>query len=98
MSYLTANLASKGYVVAAIDHTDSVFDGVRGFESTLLNRSNDQLFTADRIAQVARRPDSFLHGLVDATNVAIIGYSMGGYGAVTSAGAGYSQASSLMKF
>ena len=26
MTYLTANLASKGYVVAAIDHTDSVFD------------------------------------------------------------------------
>ena len=42
MSYITANLASKGYVVAAIDHTDSVFDAMRGFDSTLLNRSNDQ--------------------------------------------------------
>ena len=87
MTYLTANLASKGYVVAAIDHTDSVFDGVRGFESTLLNRSNDQLFAIDGLAELA-----------DVSNVAIIGYSMGGYGALTSAGAGYSQASSLLKF
>jgi predicted dienelactone hydrolase len=87
MTYLTANLASKGYVVAAIDHTDSVFDGMRGFESTLLNRSNDQLFTIDA-----------LNRLVDTSNVAIIGYSMGGYGALTSAGAGYSESSSLMKF
>jgi predicted dienelactone hydrolase len=98
MTYLTANLASKGYVVAAIDHTDSVFDGVRGFESTLLNRSNDQLFTIDALDQLAHQPDTFLHELVDTHNAAIIGYSMGGYGAITSAGAGYSESSSLMKF
>ena len=97
LSYLTANLASKGYVVAAIDHTDSVFDNVRGFQSTLLNRSSDQLFTIESIHQLARRPDSFLHALADASNVAIIGYSMGGYGALTSAGAGYSQNTSLVK-
>jgi Platelet-activating factor acetylhydrolase, isoform II len=36
LTYLTENLASKGYVVAAIDHTDSVFGEVRGFQSTLL--------------------------------------------------------------
>ncbi len=98
MTYLTANLASKGYVVAAIDHTDSVFDGMRGFESTLLNRSNDQLFTIDSFAQLALQPNSFLHDLLDTASVAIVGYSMGGYGAVTSAGAGYSQSSTLMKF
>jgi predicted dienelactone hydrolase len=93
LSYLTANLASKGYVVAAIDHTDSVFDGMRGFESTLLNRSSDQLFTISRLAEMAAKPDSFLHGLVDASNVAVVGYSMGGYGALTTAGAGYSDQS-----
>jgi len=42
MTYLTANLASKGYIVAAIDHTDSVFDALKGFESTLLNRSSQE--------------------------------------------------------
>jgi predicted dienelactone hydrolase len=97
MSYITANLASKGYVVAAIDHTDSVFDAMRGFDSTLLNRSNDQLFTINALDQLTHQPDSFLRDLVDTGNVAIIGYSMGGYGALTSAGAGYSQSSALMK-
>jgi len=98
MSYLTSNLASKGYVVAAIDHTDSVFDSVRGFQSTLLNRSNDQLFTISALDELARQPENFLHGLADTRNVATVGYSMGGYGAVTSAGAGYSESSALMKF
>jgi predicted dienelactone hydrolase len=98
LTYLTENLASKGYVVAAIDHTDSVFDAVRGFESTLLNRSADQLFTVESIDRLSREPDSFLHRLADASNVAIVGYSMGGYGALTSAGAGYSTSSALMKF
>lgn len=98
LSYLTANLASKGYVVAAIDHTDSVYDDQKGFESTLLNRSNDQLFTIQALDELSRSPESFLHGLVNTANVAIVGYSMGGYGALTSAGAGYSASSRLMNF
>lgn len=98
LSYLTANLASKGYVVAAIDHTDSTFDNMKGFQSTLLNRSNDQLFTISSIDQLSRQSGNFLNGLVDTRNVAIVGYSMGGYGAVTSAGAGYSESSPLMQF
>lgn len=95
LSYLTENLASKGYVVAAIDHTDSVFGEVRAFASTLLNRSNDQLFTIEAIGELAARPDNFLSGLTDTANSAIVGYSMGGYGALTSAGAGYSRTSQL---
>ena len=98
LSYLTSNLASKGYVVVAIDHTDSLFDGMRGFESTLLNRSNDQLFTVMELGELAQKRENFLHGLVDASNVAIIGYSMGGYGALTSAGAGISDSSPLLQF
>ena len=35
MTYLAENLASKGYVVAAIGHTDSTFDNVGDFSSTL---------------------------------------------------------------
>ena len=91
MSYLSENLASKGYVAAAIDHTDSVFGDVKGFQSTLLNRANDQLFTIRALNDMSRRPDNFLHGVVDATRVAIVGYSMGGYGVLASAGAGYSK-------
>ena len=95
LTYLTENLASKGYVVAAIDHTDSVFGEVRGFASTLLNRASDQLFTIQAVADLAGRQGHFLNGLVDASNVAVVGYSMGGYGALTSAGAGYSRSSAL---
>jgi predicted dienelactone hydrolase len=95
LTYLTENLASKGYVVAAIDHTDSVFGEVRGFPSTLLNRSSDQLFTIEALDSLSHDPASFLNGLADGGNVAIVGYSMGGYGALTSAGAGYSRSSML---
>ena len=38
MTYLTENLASKGYVVVAIDHTDSTFKDASPFQSTLVNR------------------------------------------------------------
>jgi predicted dienelactone hydrolase len=98
LSYLTENLASKGYVVAAIDHTDSVTGAQRGFQSTLLNRASDQLFTIGAIEKLAGSPGHFLHGLVDTSRVAIVGYSMGGYGALASAGAGYSKQAMAMRF
>ncbi len=98
LTYLTENIASKGYVVAAIDHTDSVFGAVKPFPSTLLNRSSDQLFTMESIRRLTSQPGHFLQGLVDGENVAIVGYSMGGYGALISAGAGLSRASPLQKF
>ena len=98
LSYLTENLASKGYVVVAIDHTDSVTGAVRPFPSTLLNRSNDQLFTIGAVEEMAKRPDHFLNGIVDDSRVAIVGYSMGGYGALASAGAGYSKKSMAAGF
>jgi dienelactone hydrolase len=81
LSYLCENLASKGYVVAAIDHTDSVFGDVREFASTLLNRAADQIFALDELSRNTQ---------VDASRAAIIGYSMGGFGALASAGAAYS--------
>jgi predicted dienelactone hydrolase len=92
MTWLTENLASKGYVVAAIDHTDSVFGQQRAFASTLLNRAADQLYTIDALTALAKENGHFLRGLLDPERVAVVGYSMGGYGALTSAGAGYSAA------
>ena len=91
LTYLTENLASKGYVVAAIDHTDSVFGAIKPFPSTLLNRANDQLFTIGALEEMAHKSDHFLNGVFDDSRVAIVGYSMGGYGALTSAGAGYNK-------
>lgn len=90
MTYLAENLASKGYVVAAIGHTDSTFENVQGFASTLLNRSLDQIFTIDELERL-NAGDGFLAGMVDADNAGIIGYSMGGYGALNVAGAGYTE-------
>jgi len=90
ISHLGENLASKGYVLAAIDHRDSTYDDQKAFSSTLYNRPLDQLFVLDRIAGATANPDSFLSGMVDTENVGIVGYSMGGYGLVNNLGAGYS--------
>lgn len=43
-TYLTENLAFKGYVVVSIDHMESTFKDAAGFNNTLLNRSLDDLF------------------------------------------------------
>ena len=90
LSHFGENLASKGYVVASIDHFESTYENQLGFASTLANRSPDQLFVLDHLAALSAAPDGFLAGLVDAENSGLIGYSMGGYGAVLSAGAGLS--------
>lgn len=92
LTYLTENLASKGYVVVAIDHTESTFKDAAGFPSTLLNRSKDILFILNQIADLGKAKNSFLSGIVDDQNTALIGYSMGGYGVLNVAGAGYSDA------
>jgi predicted dienelactone hydrolase len=92
MTYLTENLASKGYVVVAIDHMESTYKDAGGFQSTLLNRSRDILFVLNQIAELSKPgSDGFLAGLADPNNTALIGYSMGGYGVLNAAGAGYSQ-------
>lgn len=96
LTYLTENLASKGYIVVAIDHTDSVLGAVKPFSSTLLNRASDQLFTVGAIEEMSKQAGNFLSNIVDDTRVAIVGYSMGGYGALASAGAGYSKKAMTM--
>ena len=91
MFYLGEHLASHGYVVAAIDHTDSTNKDVNfaenpysGFPSTLLNRSRDQVFTLNSISE-----NTFFKESVDGSKAGIIGYSMGGYGAVSTVGGCY---------
>ncbi len=96
LTYLTENLASKGYIVVAIDHTESTFRDAAGFPSTLLNRSKDILFILNQIADLSKAKSNFLSGIVDDQNTGLIGYSMGGYGVLNVAGAGYSDASLKM--
>ena len=91
MTYLTENLASKGYVVAAIDHTDSTFKDANAFHSTLLNRAKDIRFVVNEMARLgALDSEDVLAGLIDSNNIGIMGYSMGGYGVLNVGGAGYS--------
>jgi predicted dienelactone hydrolase len=82
MSHLGENLASKGYLVAAIDHADSTYGdaaylGGEAFGSTLVNRPLDT---------------SFVMTALGAKAAAIVGYSMGGYGALVSGGAAVARA------
>ncbi|MEJ6401455.1 alpha/beta hydrolase family protein [Yoonia sp. 2307UL14-13] len=94
MSPLGENLASKGYVVASIDHPDSTYDDQTAFGSTLVNRPWDQRFVIDSVTAL----DGDLGQIIQADNVAIIGYSMGGYGALIYAGAGVTRASTAYEW
>jgi len=92
LGHLGENLASKGYVVVSIDHTDSTYRDQAAFGSTLLNRPLDQLFVLNEMARL-NGVDATLKGMVNADTTGLIGYSMGGYGVVNTIGGGYSAAS-----
>ncbi len=95
LSHLGENLASKGYVVASIDHTDSTYSDQTAFGSTLLNRPLDQLFVLNQMAKLnaGDAGDAIkgaLKGMVNADTTGLIGYSMGGYGLINTIGGGFS--------
>lgn len=97
MSHLCENLASKGFVVAAIDHKDSTYDDQQAFASTLYHRPHDVLIVLDEMARLARDESaSPWSGVVDASRTGLVGYSMGGYGVLNVIGAGFSEASETM--
>ena len=82
MTWLTENLASKGYVVAAIHHEDPDPYVVSAEKRAApnFNRPVDIAFVA-----AALRRD--LGALIDPAEVALIGYSQGGYGVLAAGGA-----------
>jgi len=91
MTYLGDNLASKGYIVVAIDHADGAV-GLESIQTGTLYRPLDIQFVLNEMAaQGAADSDSFLAGIVDAENTGLIGYSYGGYGTLVAAGAGISE-------
>ncbi len=101
MTYLTENLASKGYVVAAIDHADEAFTDGAGFAlsfgSTIVHRARDQQFAIAQLVTLAADRSDPLGQSMDANNIGLVGYSMGGFGALATAGAGYDPASPTFK-
>ncbi len=97
LSHLGENLASKGYVVVSIDHTESTYGDAQAFASTLYHRPLDQLFVLQSIAALGSRTSgSFLAGRVDADRSGVIGYSMGGYGVLNAIGGGFRTAAATL--
>jgi len=95
MYYLGEHLASHGYLVVSIDHTDSTNEDVdpktnpfSGFKSTLINRSRDQQYVLDYFSNHANFTKIFGQGIT-IKNAGVVGYSMGGYGAISTIGGCY---------
>jgi predicted dienelactone hydrolase len=82
MSWLTENLASKGYVVAAIRHDDPPITDASRFPEVLLRRPLDIAYVTNTL-----RDQLAAQHLIDPSRTALVGYSMGGYGVLTAGGA-----------
>jgi predicted dienelactone hydrolase len=82
MTWLTENLASKGYVVAAIRHDDPPITDTSKFPEVILRRPLDIAYVTGTLQEslAAER-------LIDPSRTALVGYSIGGYGVLTAAGA-----------
>jgi predicted dienelactone hydrolase len=92
MTWLTENLASKGYVVAAIRHDDPPITDKDKFAQLLVRRPLDVAFVTQTLGSVLAREH-----LVDPSRVALIGYSMGGYGVLTVGGAALDPTAPVMR-
>ena len=85
LNYLAEHLASRGYAVLGIEHEDE--RASNPLASALLLRPLDHdgaLETLQRLDASAGHP---LHRRLALDRIAVVGYSMGGYGALVSAGA-----------
>jgi predicted dienelactone hydrolase len=82
MTWLTENLASKGYVVAGIRHEDPNPYTVSADKRAAPNYDRPQ-----DIAFVTAQLRATLGAQIDPAQVALIGYSQGGYGVLTAGGA-----------
>jgi predicted dienelactone hydrolase len=96
MSWLAENLASKGYVVAAPHHEDPPITDPGGFAQPFFLRPLDIAFVAHTLQGRARAHDALFGALIDPNRVALAGYSMGGYGVLTVAGAAVSPSATAL--
>jgi dienelactone hydrolase len=96
MSGMAENLASKGYFVASIDHDDrgamNPDTRMAAFATAVVRRSEDQRAALAWLKSAANP----LMAQVDAANIAVIGYSMGGFGALATGGAGHARSGPVM--
>ena len=88
---LAENLSGKGYVVLSIGHTDNTYEDFPkegSLESALIHRSLDQRFVISSLKEM--NTEGFLKGMLQPENVGLVGFSMGGYGALRTIGARFS--------
>ena len=99
-SNLAEHIASHGYVVASIEHRDTPADGITAtllsFANVLVDRTLDQRQILAQIIAGAKAKKTPYLAQIDPANIGLIGYSMGGYGAIATAGAAYEFKSQLM--
>lgn len=81
MTWITENLASKGYVVAAIRHSDPAITDAAKVPEVFYRRPLDIVFVANTLRKTLAADH-----LIDPKRVALLGYSMGGYGVLTAGG------------
>lgn len=81
-AYLNEGLASRGFVVASIEHTGSTYTDLtqQDYVTSLAYRPQDILFALDEIPKLLLSADG--------DNVGLLGYSYGGYSVINAAGAG----------
>jgi alpha-beta hydrolase superfamily lysophospholipase len=97
LSRLGEHLASRGYIVIAIDHRDMPFDSAPGFMlsfgKVLNDRSLDQQQVIRKLTDPTFSKSEPALGSADNSKIALIGYSMGGFGALGTSGALYNPVS-----
>jgi predicted dienelactone hydrolase len=88
-TFFTEFLASKGFVVAAPDHTgNTAIDSFTGASvdspTNANNRPDDITDTIDAVLAASNDPDDVLAGRVDDSRIGLTGHSFGGFTALAS--------------
>jgi predicted dienelactone hydrolase len=86
LAWLGENLATKGYIVAAPAFADPPISERAKISFPVARRPLDIAFVAAELRRLAGAHSRPFEGL-DPSRVALIGYSLGGYGVITAAGA-----------
>ncbi|MBO4837526.1 MAG: dienelactone hydrolase [Clostridia bacterium] len=87
MSNLAENLATKGYAVFSVAHTDNTYTDFNpdiSLVSAVVNRTLDQRWMVTELERL--NGEGFLRGMLDTDRVGMIGYSFGGFGLLRTLG------------
>jgi predicted dienelactone hydrolase len=89
MSRLGETLASRGYVVASVDHRDQPFTDARSFAlsfgAVLIHRARDQQRVLTALLERSLF-DPAVTAQIEPDAIGLLGFSMGGYGTLVTAG------------